>query len=428
MSAELLEDARRALKEASKFVDLSEDAVEQLKRPELSVKVSIPVRMDSGELTTFAGYRVRYNTAMGPGKGGIRYHSDVDIDHLQTLAFWMTFKCALMNLPYGGAKGGVQVDPKRLSRLELERLSRAYINKVADFIGPDRDIPAPDMYTNEIIMGWMADQFSTIKRSFVPAVITGKPVALGGSALRDRATATGSFIVIDEMLRAREKRPEDTTVAIQGFGNAGAELAEQLQNGGYQVVAVSDSKGAVYSAQGLDIKTLRDFKEKNSSDGVYHAYQLTDCEDKNFEQISNQELLTLDVDLLAPAALENQITEENAEEVRAEMIFEVANGPVTASASEILAGQGVEIVPGILVNAGGVTVSYFEWVQNRRGERWEEPKVRERLDKKMRRAVSEVEEVAREEDTSLTTAAYVVALRRINATIEAHGTVDYYQS
>lgn len=428
MKAELLEDARVALDDASKFVELSQDAKERLSRPEISVKVSVPLRMDDGRLLNFAGYRVRYNSALGPGKGGIRYHDDVDVDHLQTLAFWMTFKCALMDLPYGGAKGGVAVNPKELSPMELERLSRSYINAIADFIGPDLDIPAPDMYTNAIIMGWMADQYSTIKRKFTPAAITGKPLELGGSALRDRATATGAFFVIDEVLDDDERAPEEITVAIQGFGNAGAELAEQLCEAGYRVVAVSDSKGAVYAEGGLQIAPLRRHKESGNARGVYHAATIVDCPECNFEKLSNQDLLALDVDLLVPAAMENQITMENADDVRASMIFEVANGPVTSAAARSLLERGVKIFPGILVNAGGVTVSYFEWIQNRRGERWEEERVRRGLEEKMRNAAAEVRRTSREYEISQPTAAYVVALKKINQAIEAKGTLSYYSS
>ncbi len=427
MSSKLLEDAHFALKRAAELVKINADTEEKLKRPELSVKFSVPVRMDDGQLRTFGGYRVRYDTTLGPGKGGIRYHPKVDVDHLQTLAFWMTFKCALLNLPYGGAKGGVQVNPKELSRMELERLSRSYVNQVADFIGPDLDVPAPDMYTNELIMGWMANQYSLISREHRPAVITGKPLALGGSALRERATATGAFFVIDEMLKGRDRRPEDTTVAVQGFGNAGAEVATQLMEAGFRVVAVSDSQGALYSETGLNVKKLRQFKEQNGGTSVYHAAQVADCETVKGAQISNAELLTLDVDLLVPAALENQITEENAEDVRADVIFEVANGPVTSAAQELLVERDVEVVPGILVNAGGVTVSYFEWIQNRRGERWREEKVRDRLEERMRGATEEVRATADEHQVDLTTAAYVVALARIDEAIEAQGTREYYQ-
>ena len=427
MEAKLLEDARVALEEASEYVDLGEDAKEMLRQPEMSVKLSVPVRMDNGELKIFGGYRVQYSTVLGPGKGGLRYHPDVDVDHLQSLAFWMTFKCALMELPFGGAKGGVRVDPKKLSRMEVERLSRSYINKVADFIGPDQDIPAPDMYTNELIMGWMADQYSMIRRSYSPAVITGKPLALGGSRLRDRATATGAFFVMDEFLQEEEKDASEIRVAIQGFGNAGAELATLLSEAGYRVVAASDSKGAVYSEKGLDIAALREHKEQNGGESVYHADQVGEWSGEGLEKLSNKELLTLEVDWLVPAAMENQITEENAGDIRARRIFEVANGPVTARATGELVERGITIVPGILVNAGGVTVSYFEWVQNRRGERWKEKKVRKRLESRMRATTEEVRSRAKSLEIPWHTAAYVVALDRLNEAFRAHGSQEYYQ-
>lgn len=427
MKDALLKDAHAALKTAYEILEFSEEALEILKEPELTVKVSLPVRMDNGELRTFSGYRVHYSTLLGPGKGGIRYHSDVDIDHLQTLAFLMTFKCALLELPYGGAKGGIEVDPKGLSRLELERLSRCYINKIADFIGPDVDIPAPDMYTNELIMGWMVDQYNIIKRAHTPAVITGKPISLGGSRLRDRATATGAFFVIDELFKEEGKEKKEITIAIQGFGNAGAELATLLSADGYKVVAVSDSKGAVYAPGGLDIEALREHKEQNHADSVYRAYEVRDCQKGKFDKITNAELLALDVDWLIPAALENQITEENAGEIRAKKVFEVANGPVTSKGLEILNERSVSVIPGILVNAGGVTVSYFEWIQNRLGERWPEAKVREKLEEKMRAATTEVHDVVDAEEVSWQVAAYVVALKRIQEAIDARGTREYYQ-
>ncbi len=363
MPESLFADAMERLDAALQYVRVSQDAIDRLKSPKASPIVSIPVRMDDGSLKIFPGYRVRHDDTRGPTKGGVRYHPGVCLDEVQSLAFWMTFKCAALNLPFGGAKGGITVDPKTLSRMELERLSRGYIDAIADFIGPDIDIPAPDVYTNPTIMGWMMDRYSIIKRKLVPAVVTGKPTPLGGIVGRQTATATGAFWVVQTVLNKLERLPYETTVAIQGFGNAGGILAELLFKAGYRLVAVSDSQGGIYRKEGLDIPSIRQYKDQNK--GVDAAYcQGSVCNILDRETISNEELLTLDVDVLIPAALEKQITAENAEAVKAEIVFEVANGPITSSADAILDRNGIIVVPDILTNAGGVTVSYFE--QNRR--------------------------------------------------------------
>jgi glutamate dehydrogenase (NADP+) len=304
----ILADANQRLEQALKYTSISDDAVETLKFPQTSLTVSIPVRMDNGALKIFQGYRVRYDDTRGPGKGGVRYHPHVSLDEVQSLAFWMTFKCAALNLPFGGAKGGITVNPKELSRMELERLSRGYIDAIADFIGPDVDILAPDVYTNAMIMGWMMDQYSIIKRQICPAVVTGKPVSMGGSLGREAATAMGAFFVIESTLPKFDRHPGTTTVAVQGFGNAGAILAELLFRAGYKVVAVSDSQGGIYSKNGLDIPSLRQFKD--ASRGVKALYcDSTVCHTAAEDVLTNAELLALDVDILVPAALENQITE-----------------------------------------------------------------------------------------------------------------------
>lgn len=425
MSDSLFADASRRLEKALKYVSLSDDTKERLKHPKASLIVSIPVRMDDGSLRVFQGYRVRYDDTRGPTKGGIRYHPNVSIDEVKSLAFWMTFKCAVVNLPFGGAKGGITVNPKELSRMELERLSRGYIDAIADFIGPDVDIPAPDMYTNPMIMGWMMDEYSIIRRQLIPAVITGKPVTIGGSLGRDSATAMGAFFAIETIMPKFGYIPEKTTIAIQGFGNVGAFLAELLCQAGYKVVAVSDSQGGIYSAQGLDIPSIRKYKESNK--GIQAVYcQGSVCNIVEHQVLTNKELLALDVDILIPAALENQITEESVKDIKAKFIFEAANGPTTSAADIILEDRGIYVFPDILVNAGGVTVSYFEWVQNRSGLYWGLDEVNQRLKEKMVAETEKIWHIAQKLSISMRTAAYVHGLNRLGEAINAKGTRDFY--
>ncbi|NEO90197.1 MAG: Glu/Leu/Phe/Val dehydrogenase [Moorea sp. SIO3G5] len=425
MSESLFADASKRLQKSLKYVSISEDAIARLKYPKSSLSVSIPVRMDDGSLQMFQGYRVRYDTTRGPAKGGVRYHPNVSLDEVQSLAFWMTFKCATLNLPFGGGKGGITLNPKALSKLELERLSRGYIDAIADFIGPDIDILAPDVYTNSMIMGWMMDQYSVIRRQISPGVVTGKPLALGGSVGRDTATATGAFFVIESILPKFDQLPQNTTVAVQGFGNAGAVIAQLLAKAGYKVVAVSDSQGGIYAKKGLDIPSIRQYK--TSSQGIKAVYcRGSVCNIVEHEVITNQDLLALDVDVLIPAALENQITEENVDNIRANYIFEVANGPVTSTADNILEEKGVYVFPDILVNAGGVTVSYFEWLQNRSGHYWKLDEVHQRLKEKMVEETETIWSLSQELAVSMRTAAYVHALNRLGDSLDAKGTRDYY--
>ena len=427
MQKSLLADASVRLEKALQYVSISEDAIERLKYPKASLSVAIPVRMDDGSLQIFQGHRVRYDDTRGPGKGGVRYHPSVSLDEVQSLAFWMTFKCALLNLPFGGAKGGITVNPKGLSKAELERLSRGYIEAIADFIGPDIDILAPDVYTNEMIMGWMMDQYSIICRRISLGVVTGKPITMGGSKGRNTATATGAFHVINTILPKFNQKPQQTTIAVQGFGNAGAEIADLLAKFGYKVVAVSDSQGGIYSAHGLDIPSIRQYKQDNRAiKGVY--CEDTVCNIVEHDVITNEELLTLDVDVLIPAALEKQITKDNAEQIRAKYIFEVANGPITSSADNILESRGIKIFPDILVNAGGVTVSYLEWVQNRNGLYWSLSEVEEQLKQRMITETQEVWTIANKYSVSFRTAAYIHALDRLNDAMSAKGTRDYYSA
>jgi glutamate dehydrogenase (NADP+) len=337
----------------------------------------------------------------------------------------MTFKAALLNLPYGGAKGGITLNPKELSKQELERLSRGYIDAIADFIGPDVDILAPDVYTNAMVMGWMMDQYSIIKRQISPAVVTGKPIAMGGSQGRESATAMGAFYAINTILPKFDQTPEKTSVAIQGFGNVGGILADLLSKSGYKVVAVSDSQGGIYAEKGLDIPSIRQYKnERKSMKAVY-------CEDSvcnivEHKLITNEELLTLDVDVLIPAALENQITVANANDIKAKYIFEVANGPTTSDADLILEEKGIYVFPDILINAGGVTVSYFEWVQNRSGLYWTLEEVNHKLKEKMVAETLIVWNITQDLGVSMRTAAYIHALNRLGEALDAKGTRDYY--
>ncbi|WP_370324575.1 Glu/Leu/Phe/Val dehydrogenase [Euzebya sp.] len=425
--ADLFEGATGIIDEALAHADVSADTVERLKHPRSALSVSIPVRMDDGSLRTFQGYRVRYNDVRGPAKGGIRYHQDVTLDEVQTLAFWMTIKCAVVDLPYGGGKGGVTVDPKALSMSELERLSRGFIDGIADAIGPDVDVPAPDVYTNAMIMGWMMDQYSIIKRHRVPDVITGKPIALGGSLGRDTATADGGFFVTETLAPKVLDTGGRRTAAVQGFGNAGMVMAELLHAAGYTVVAVSDSQGGVHTEEGLHIPSVAKVKrESRALKGVYCEGSV--CEAVDHDVISNDELLALDVDLLVPAALENAITIDTVDDVKARMIVELANGPITPEADAALFERGVVVVPDVLANAGGVTVSYFEWVQNRQGFAWTAEEVRTRLESRMTTEARRLWDFATERDISLRVAAYAQALSRIGEAVDATGHAETFQS
>jgi glutamate dehydrogenase (NADP+) len=421
----IFQDAIRRLDVAAKYVEVDAEALEQLKFPRAVLQVSIPVRMDDGSLRIFEGYRVRHDATRGPTKGGIRFHPQVDLDEVKALAFWMTCKCAVIGIPYGGAKGGVVVNPKELSHLELERLSRGFVQQLADFIGPDTDIPAPDVYTNERVMGWMMDEYSKIVRRRTPDVITGKPIPLGGSQGRDDATGRGAYYCIQELEKRRGWNPSDLRVAVQGFGNAGQHVARLLQADGYRIVGVSDSRGGAYRPAGFDVPSLMHVKnETRELKAVYCEGSV--CEAVEAEAITNEELLELDVDLLIPAALENQITIDNAERIRAQVIVEVANGPITSDADRVLAAAGKLVVPDILANAGGVTVSYFEWVQNRQGFYWTRDQVATRLQEMMAREFNAVFERMEEHGTDMRTAAYVHALQRMGEALEAQGTYSYF--
>ena len=416
----LLDDALVRLDDAAAHLSIDHDVIEKLKYARETTKVRIMIRMDDGSRKSFLAWRCRYDDTRGPTKGGIRFHPDSSDDEVETLAFWMTFKCAVMNLPYGGGKGAVQVDPRKLSKAELERLSRAYIQAFARIIGPDRDIPAPDVYTNSMIMGWMADEYAQIVGQHEPAVITGKPIALGGSLGRGDATARGGYYLVCHLAENLGLNGP-MRVAVQGFGNAGQHIARLLIADGHKVVAVSDSEGAVASAAGLHVDMLLEAKAAGQS-------VASTAGQGGHEALSPDALVGVDCDLLVPAALENMIDEDNAAMVKARLVLELANGPVTPEADAILAQKGAVVLPDILANAGGVTVSYFEWVQNRQGYYWSEAEIHERLRTIMEREGRAIWDVSREKAITMRTAAYVHALGRLAEAIEAHGTQSFFTS
>ncbi len=421
----IFDGAVQRLENALNYVAFSDGVPEILLHPEASLMVSIRVRMDDGSLKIFPGYRVRHSTVRGPAKGGIRFHPAVDLDEVTTLAFWMTFKCALLNLPFGGGKGGVAVDPKALSRMELERLSRGYMRAIVDFIGPEIDIPAPDVYTNPTIMAWMSREYNRMKGHNTPSVITGKPVALGGSLGREDATARGGYEILQDLAERKGLKPEQTTVAIQGYGNAGYHIARILNADGYRVVAVSDSRRAFYCEGGIEPEAVQAHK---AAEGVVGPVKRQGDRliEVSHREITNEELLELDVDILIPAALESVITTKNAGRIKAQYILELANGPIIPEADPILKSRGVTVFPDILANAGGVTVSYFEWVQNRTGLYWSLEEVHQRLRERMVGEYRKVEAVAADADLDNRTAAYILALRRLGEAIESLGTKEYF--
>jgi len=385
-----------------------------LREPMREIHVSLPVKMDDGTIQVFKGFRVQYNDARGPNKGGLRYHPDETIDTIRALAAWMTWKCAIVDIPLGGGKGGIICNPRKLSTGELERLSRAYIDAVVHSIGPDKDIPAPDVYTTPQIMGWMMDEYSKLTGRYSPGVITGKPLSVGGSEGRGDATGRGGAYTVRDAAKHLGIDLTKATCAIQGFGNAGqygAILFKQLL--GCRIVAVSDTRGGVYSEQGLDPDAVIKHKLETGSVTGFPGTR----------PVSNEELLELAVDVLAPSALEEVITERNAPNVRPRIIAELANGPTTPEADEILYKKGVFVIPDFLCNAGGVTVSYFEWVQNLTNFYWEEEEVHARLDKKMTKAFCDVLEVSLREEVDMRTAAYMVAVQRVAEAMKTRGWV-----
>lgn len=412
-----LSTAQTLLHEATEALGLEPGLREILEQPERSVSVNIPVVLDDGEVAVFPGYRVQHSSARGPFKGGIRYHQDVTLEETSLLAMLMTWKCAVLDLPFGGAKGGVRVDPRRLSRTELERLTRAYTLAMRPVLGSRVDIPAPDINTNEQTMAWIVDTLATAGADDALASVTGKPLALGGSRGRGTATGKGIAIVALALLREHGRRPEETRVAVQGFGKVGMAAALALAAAGCQVVAVSDISAALSKADGLDVPALA-AQVAHLPHGLLGGFS-----PPGVERISNDELLELDVDILVPAALEDQITSANASRIRAWAVVEGANAPVTAEADAILADAGVIVIPDILANAGGVVVSHLEWVQDLQGLFWEEPQVEAHLRKRMERAFADVWSVAREGRMTPRQAAYRLAVGRVAEAVRWRGRV-----
>ena len=397
------EIARDQLRRVADEFDIDPNLVNVLSQCKKSVSVSIPVRMDDGSVDVFEGYRVTHNIARGPSKGGIRYHPDVTLDEVKALAMWMTWKCALMGIPFGGAKGGVICDPKRLSRGELERMTRRYTSEIINEIGPEKDIPAPDVGTDARVMAWVFDTYSMNKGHSVLGVVTGKPLQLGGSLGREEATARGALYCVREAVRKHHRRIDELTVAVQGFGNVGSYLALFLAEEGAKVVAISDSRLGLHNPGGIDVAAAFAHKrETGSLQGLRGA-----------EEITNEELLLLDCDVLAPCALEQVITSENADRVKARIVCEGANGPTTPAADEILDERGVLVLPDILANAGGVVVSYFEWVQGLQEYFWKEAEVNAKLNDIVVRAFNETWSVHAERQASMRIAAYGLAVQRV---------------
>ncbi len=396
---------------AATKLNLDEGLWKVLRQPNREIILHIPVMMDNGQLEVFTGFRVQHSIARGPAKGGIRYSPDVTLDEVRALASWMTWKCAVVNIPFGGAKGGVICDPRKLSQIELEKITRRYTAELVEFLGPEKDVPAPDMNTNEQTMAWIMDTYSMHMRHTVTAVVTGKPLDLGGSRGRREATGRGLMIVSDEALKKLKLNVEDTRVIVQGFGNVGSNAAKLMHDQGYRIVGVSEIDGALYNPKGIDMDALLEHKGR---EGVLRGFP-------GAEAVDPAEFLLKDCDILIPAATENVITSQNAAQIKARILVEGANGPTTAAADDILAEKGVFVMPDILANAGGVTVSYFEWVQDRQGYFWKESVVNEQLEHIMRESFEDVVRYAETHGVNNRIAAYMLAIDRVAFTIRLRG-------
>ncbi len=403
--------AMRQFDSAAERMQLDPGLREVLRRPRRALTLSLPVKMDDGTIKVFDAFRVQHNSSRGPCKGGIRYHPDVTFDEVKALASWMTWKCATVNIPFGGAKGGIVCDTKRMSKDELERLTRRYAYEISPLIGPASDIPAPDVYTDSQVMAWIMDTYSMTHGNITPGVVTGKPTFLGGSQGRNEATARGCMFVIQAACHVQNIQLKGATIAIQGFGNAGSIAAELLAEKGARIIAASDTRGGVLNPKGLDVQQLLVHKEKTGS--------VTGL--SGTEPIGNDGLLQLECDILVPAALENQITVMNADRIRARIVAEAANGPTTPDADAVLHKRGVMVLPDILANAGGVTVSYFEWVQDLQELFWDEDDVNRRLEKIMVRAFDDVHSTAKKHNVDMRTGAYILAIDRVAAATKSRG-------
>ena len=400
--------AQEQFLKAAKKMNLDENIINILKEPQEALEVSIPIKTDSGKVKVFKGYRVHHNNARGPYKGGIRYHPNVTLEEVKALAMWMTWKCAVVGIPFGGAKGGVVCNPKQMSRREKEALTREYTRRMINFIGPLKDIPAPDVYTDSQVMAWIMDEYNKYTGNTTLGVVTGKPLAIGGSEGRHASTGKGLTVIVQEALKYLEMKPENTTAVIQGYGNLGHIAAEEMYKMGIKIIAVSDSKGGVYNPKGLNPLKVESFKQKTGS-----VVGFPDA-----KKITNEKLLQLKTDVLAPCALENVITSENASKIKAKIIAEGANGPTTPEAEKILLKKNVLIFPDILANAGGVVVSYFEWVQDMQGYFWELDEIHAKLDKIMTKAFWNVVDMAEKHKTDFRTAAYIFAIQKVAEAIE----------
>ena len=409
MQSDLFSSALKQLDIAAEKISADPSLMEILKKPMRILQVSIPVKMDNGKTEVFTGFRVQYNDLRGPTKGGIRFHPEVNLAEVEALAFWMTWKNVVADLPYGGAKGGVICNPKKLSERELEQLSRGYIRAIREFVGPKKDIPAPDVNTDEKVMAWMVDEFSKMMGQTEFAFITGKPLELGGSRGRLDATGAGGCYVLRKLMK--KYGIKDKTVAVHGFGNVGIHTAICLHSNGFKVIAVGDSQGAVFDPKGLDVLELIKHKDKT---GKVQGF-------KKAKAITNNELLELNVGTLIPAALENAVTEQNANKIKAKIILEMANGPVTPEADIILHKKGIHVIPDILANAGGVIVSYFEWVQNNTGFYWQSKEISDLLHRKLDDATEEILKIKEEYKVHLRTAAYILALKKMLKTMKFRG-------
>lgn len=406
-----LNNALEQLKKTAETMNLDAKSLKLLQTPRNVVAADIPVMMDNGEEKIFKGWRAQHNDALGPFKGGIRFHQDVTEDEVRALAIWMTWKGAIVGIPYGGGKGGVTVNPKELSKNELEKLSRGYIRAIYEHVGPDKDIPAPDVNTNPQIMAWMMDEYSKIAGYNVPGCITGKPVELFGSVGRTEATSQGGVFILEEFTKKLNLKPQETKIVVQGFGNVGKYAAEILYKLGYKIICVSDSKGGILDESGLDIKEVEKHKETTGSVVGF----------KNLPEIINQDLLELPCDILILGAMENQITKENAGNIKAKIILELANGPITYEADEILKEKNIPVIPDVLANAGGVTVSYFEWVQNLANYYWDLEEVNSKLKKIMVKAFHNVHKISEEYNTDMRTAANILAVQKVAKAMELRG-------